>query len=119
MNECYGIPAELIARLCKVDVATARRWKRGATRPPETAKMILSADLGVFDPAFTGWKLRDGQLISPEGWSASPGDILALPLMRAQIASYQADQRRNRVLAMDEQPEPGAAPEIFTNRVTR
>jgi hypothetical protein len=40
MNECYGIPADVIARLCRVDVATARRWKGGVTRIPETAKMM-------------------------------------------------------------------------------
>jgi hypothetical protein len=72
--------------------------------------MILTRDLGVFDPAFSGWKLRDGQLFSPEGWPASRGEILALPLMRAQIAAYQSAQRQ--VQAMDEQPLPGAAPAI-------
>jgi hypothetical protein len=75
MSECYGIPAEVIARLCKVNVATARRWKRGATRMPEAAKMILSADLSAFSPAFAGWTLRGGKLVSPEGWEATPGDM--------------------------------------------
>jgi hypothetical protein len=107
MNECYGIPADQVAQMCRVNVATARRWKRGATRIPEAAKMILTRDLGGFDPAFSGWKLRDGQLFSPEGWAASPGEILALPLMRAQIAAYQSAQRQ--VQAMDEQPLPGVA----------
>jgi hypothetical protein len=34
--------------------------------------MILTGDLGAFDPAFRGWKLREGKLISPEGWEATP-----------------------------------------------
>ena len=115
MNECYGIPAEVIARLCKVDVATARRWKRGATRMPEAAKMILSADLGAFSPAFAGWTLRAGNLVSPEGWLATPGDILSIPLLRAQVAAYQARERV--VQAMDEQPLPGTAPLTAMSRV--
>jgi hypothetical protein len=104
---CYGLPAEEIARRCSVDIATARRWKRGASCPPQTALMILGEDLGCFDPAWKGWRIRKGQLISPEGWGANPGEIMALPLMRLQIQSYQRDQRI--VQAMDEQPLPGAA----------
>jgi hypothetical protein len=114
MNECYGIRAEDIARLCRVNVATARRWKRGATRIPEAAKMILTGDLGAFDPAFRGWKMRDGKLISPEGWEASPGDVLSIPLLRAQISAYQAKQRI--IEGIEEQPLPGAVPEIVAQR---
>ena len=111
MNECcYGIPAETIAFLCKVSIRTARRWKAGQRRMPETARMILASDLGCFDPAWRGWAFRDGKLISPEGWEASPGDVLSVPLMRAQISAYQAKERQ--VLAMDEQPLPGTAPAI-------
>ena len=110
MNECYGIPVEEIAWLCKVDVRTARRWKSGESRMPETARMILAGDLGCFDPAWRGWMLRDGKLISPEGWEATAGDVLSIPLMRAQINAYQAKERL--VLAMDEQPLPGTVPAI-------
>jgi hypothetical protein len=111
MNELYGIPAETIALLCKVSITTARRWKKGRRRMPETARMILAADLGCFDPAFRGWSIRDGKLVSPEGWEATAGDILTIPLMRAQISAYQAKERV--VLAMDEQPLPGAVPAII------
>jgi Phage protein len=72
--------------------------------------MILGNDLGCFDPAWRGWILRGGQLISPEGWEARPGDVLTLPLLRAQIATYQAKERA--ALAMDAQPEPGELPAI-------
>ena len=103
----YGIPAAEIARICQVDIKTARGWKKGSHRPPPSALMVLCGNLGVFDPAFQGWRLRDGKLVSPEGWTASPGEVLSIPLMRAQIASYQAEQRR--VQGMVEQPEPGTA----------
>ena len=111
MNEIlYGIPAETIALVCKVHVRTAARWKAGKTQMPETARMILLGDLGCFDPEWRGWAFRDGKLISPEGWTASPGDVLSIPLMRAQISAHQAKERQ--VLAMDEQPLPGAVPAI-------
>lgn len=72
--------------------------------------MILGGDLGCFDPAWRGWQLREGKLISQEGWEVTPGDVLSLPLLRAQIATCQARERQ--VLAMDAQPEPGELPAI-------
>ena len=110
MNACYGINAEEIARRCGVNLATAHRWKRGTSRIPKAAAMILSGDLGHLDPAWSGWVLRNGKLISAEGWEVTPGDVLSLPLLRAQIAGYQANERQ--VLAMDAQPEPGELPAI-------
>lgn len=77
---------------------------------PKTAAMILSGDLGQLDPAWCGWTLRAGKLISPEGWELAPGDALSLPLLRAQVAAYQAKERQ--VLCMEEQPRPGAAPMV-------
>ena len=120
-DACYGIPAEEIARRCRVDIATARRWKRGARRAPATSLMILAEDLGCFDPAWNGWRIRGAQLVSPEGWAASPGEILALPLMRAQITSYQRDQRiaKAELDALEEQPGPGAGLKDFAGRASR
>ncbi len=106
----YGLPAEEIARICRVSLTTAKRWKRGKNSPPAAALMMLANDLGAFDPAWSGWCLRNGALISPEGWTASPGDVLSIPLMRAQIASYQAAQRQTR--GIEEQPLPGSIPAV-------
>ena len=77
---------------------------------PATARMLIADDLGCFDREFRGWSIRDGKLISPAGWEASAGDILTIPLMRAQISAYQAEERV--VQAMDEQPLPGEMPAI-------
>jgi len=118
MNDCcYGIPAEEIARICGVSLTTAKRWKRSKTSMPKTSAMILNRDLGCFDPAWRGWTLRQGKLISPEGWEAMPGDVLSLPLLRAQVSAYQAEQRR--VHAMEEQPKPALAPELLATQAQR
>ena len=110
----YGISTKEIARICKVDLATARRWKRGATCLPETARMILSRDLGCMDPAWRGWTLRDGTLVSPENWIATPGDVLSIQLTQAQLSAYRTENRalKAELEAMDaaefpeEQPKP-------------
>lgn len=103
-----------IARLCKVDLTTARRWKRGAICPPETALMILAGDLGVFDPTWRGWTIRGETIYSPEGWEATMGDVRSLPLLRQINASYRSENRNLREmldvaegLAIEEQPLPG------------
>ena len=98
MNEpaLYGIPAETIALLCKVHVKTARRWKSGERKMPETARMILAGDLGAFDPAWHRWALRDGNLISPDGWEITVQDVLGSPLMRQQLAAYKRELEQLR-----------------------
>lgn len=110
MNELFGIPAEIVAAVCKVHIRTAARWKSGKTQMPETARMMIAGDLGCFDTAWRSWILRDGKLISPEGWEVDVGDVLSIPLMRAQISAYQAKERQGQ--ALDEQPLPGTAPAI-------
>lgn len=52
-------------------------------------------------------------MISPEGWEITVGDVLALPLMRQQLAAYQTELRlvKERVLMMQEQPLPEVWPD--------
>lgn len=108
----YGRNINEIAAICGVDLTTARRWKRGARRPPKSAILLISGDLGIFDPAWRGWIVRRGQLISPEGWEITTGEVLAVPLMRLQIAAYQRDLRAQQAaLSSQEQPLPEAWPE--------
>lgn len=109
----YGLSAKYIARVCGVDLSTARRWRRGATYPPKTALMLLSGDLGVLDSAWEGWRLYRGVLISPEGWRATPGDVLSIQLTQAQLSAYRDENRLLKedletaiVNAFEEQPTP-------------
>ena len=76
---------------------------------------MLEADLGVWDPKWRGWVLRNGKLISPEGIEATPGDVLSIPFMSSQVAVYQAEFRRIRdeVDALEEQPDPAETPVIW------
>jgi len=105
----YGITAEEIAMTCEVSFRTACRWKSGQTTMPPTARMLLCADLGCIDHAWTGWHIRKGLLISPEGWEISVNMIMGVPLMRQQIAAYQAEERKLK--DMPAQPEADVLPE--------
>lgn len=106
MSCVYGIPAEVIAECCGVDVSTARRWKSGASRLPHAAQLVLERDLGVFGRPWRGWRVDGKELVSPEGWRISVSDVLAVPLMRQQIATYQAEFRRAQLDEFEEQPLP-------------
>lgn len=107
--ELYGIPISELARICRVSLKTARRWKLGQTVPPKSALMLLSGDLGCLDPAWSGWIVRDGSLWSPEGWQVRMESVLAIPLLRGQLHALQSENRRFRRL--DIQPVQDA-PEV-------
>lgn len=112
--ELYGINIKEIARICAVSEKTATRWKDGTTCPPQTALWILARDLGCFSPPWRGWTIRGEELISPESWSITLNDVLASPLLRQQLAVYQAENRTLKadLAAMEgpqeDQPSPAA-----------
>jgi hypothetical protein len=70
--------------------------------------MLLESDLGCFDPAWEGWCLRKGKLISPEGIESTPGEVRSVPYMVSAMRAYQAEFRRIREEsdALEEQPTP-------------
>jgi hypothetical protein len=74
--------------------------------------MILTGDLGMLNPAWAGWCIRGEQLISPEAWAATPGEVRSIQMMRAQIQNYQLEQRiaRRTLEALEEQPAPADLP---------
>jgi len=109
-----------IVDLCGVDVTTARRWRRGAQRPPEWALPLLRGDLSFFDPKWRGWRLIRGDLVSPENWIITLGDVLAQRLVAAQIAAYQIENRALKQQIEDlkrggyeHQPTPAELGEVF------
>lgn len=111
----YGIPAEEIARICKVGIRTARRWKSGESEMPETAQMILAGDLGCLDREWRGWTIRNGVLTSPEGWQATPGHVRSLQMMGMTLGTYRRENAALKAAvkeleaewdAFEEQPSP-------------
>jgi uncharacterized protein DUF3653 len=107
--ELYGININEVARICHVSIKTATRWKNGTTCPPKSARLLLLGDLGCLDDAWAGWVVRRGALISPEGWEIKLNDVLAVPLLRAQIEAYKTAERQ--ILAIPSQPEIAEWPE--------
>ena len=106
----YGFKAELLAELCGVSVATARRWKAGTSRMPRLTAAALELGLVHFIRNWPGWKFEGEFIVSPDGWKVSRSDALAVPLMHGQIAALR--QRIAELEALtDTQPVPGAYPD--------
>lgn len=106
-----------LVEVCGVDISTARRWRRGSNLPPAYVLAYVNAkrqgDLGFLDPAWRGWVLRGGHLISPEGWEISMSDVLASRLHEAQLAAWRLEVRKLRaelanaeLARLEEQPTP-------------
>lgn len=108
----FGLSIKHIAECCAVDLTTARRWKRGAICPPQSALWVLTGDLGHLDPAWTGWRISRGRLVSPESWEIFINDVLAVPLLRHQLSAYQSENRNLKAAlahadmsSLEEQPQ--------------
>lgn len=91
--ELFAISIKEIARICQVSEKTAGRWKAGTACPPKTALWVLTGDLGYLGAPWKGWLIRGANLLSPEGWEITKNDVLASPLLRAQLAAYQSENR--------------------------
>ena len=95
----YGIRADTIADWVGCHITTARRWKRGEYPPPAAIQIIglrSSGNLGLVNPAWSGWCLKDDDLISPNGDKFAPDDIMAGPYWRTLVRAYQTEQRLPR-----------------------
>jgi hypothetical protein len=90
------ISADGLAQLTGAHITTARRWKRLPILPIWLARFVrvlVDGELAEIHRDWRGWRVVAGELIAPEGWTFTPGEIRALPFMRQQLAQYQALQR--------------------------
>ena len=94
MTMPFWTPAGLSGRVGVSDI-TLRRWKRSRRLPPWAAILIrlLDGELDAIDPAWRGWIIRRGELVSPENWCFRPGEVRSIPLMHASLAAYRSPMR--------------------------
>lgn len=114
-RDIFWPPAKDLAQRFGVDITTARRWRRGH-HAPRAVVLLVSGDLGVFDPIWEGWCVRDGILRSPEGFEATMSDVRSLPFVRLQVVTHRSENvklraenqelRQYAVPVIEEQPTP-------------
>lgn len=99
----YGVPVAVIAERCQVHPDTARRWKRTGNAPaPALAllRVLHDYDLGAIAPAWTGWCVRGGDLVSPEGDRFTPGMVRAGQYHRQRASDLERELRTPRQLPL-------------------
>lgn len=118
----FHFPISDIAAICGVDLSTARRWLRGASCPPPAALTLLQLmrkrDIGCFHAAWRGWTINPrGELCSPENWIATPGDVLSIQFLQAQLASWRLEAMKLREELAGPQMENQPAPDQWEFKV--
>ena len=64
------------------------------------AKDSRPTDLGDLDPAFAGFQLVDGQIVTPNGYSYPPGFLYAIPIRLQQVSELQRELATPRQLML-------------------
>lgn len=75
-----GLSRAETARLLRVSPGTVRRWERGHTQAPYSARAllaVLAGDLGTIGPEWAGFRLYGGLLHTPNGIYYSPAELQA------------------------------------------
>ncbi len=57
-------------------------------------------DLGKLDAAFAGFKIRNGQIITPNGYAYPPGYLYSIPIRMQLIAELERERRTPRQLLL-------------------
>ncbi|KKN49730.1 hypothetical protein LCGC14_0639800 [marine sediment metagenome] len=57
-------------------------------------------DLGELDPAFAGFILQDGQIVTPNGYAYPPGYLYSIPIRQQLIAELERERRTPRQLLL-------------------
>ena len=77
-------PDEL-AEAALTSETTSYRWIKEKKLPDVIQALLEHRVLGlIHDEAFEGWHVRDGALVTPSGWSITPGEIDGLTLIHQQ-----------------------------------
>jgi hypothetical protein len=95
-----------------VDRRTWMRWRRGQSRIPAAAlvllRMLVQGELPQGGEDWTGWRFHDGKLYSDLGDSYTPAELRALPMLYARLADAKLEIKRLRSAALAEPPRLGA-----------
>lgn len=66
-----------------------RRWHHSTPRCAINSLILNAGFLGALSEQWDGWRLFQGKLWTPSGWSIDPNEIMALPYQYALIAEYR------------------------------
>jgi hypothetical protein len=111
---CHGIPVDLIATWCAVDIQTARHYKAGTRTPGKAAFKLFSLHLsGQILPAdWDGFSFRDGQMWDPYGKPFTRGQLRLYGIAWQIFREYTRDDAERRAMLDDLMRTDGDAPRL-------
>jgi DNA-binding transcriptional regulator YiaG len=109
-REFTGKSREDVAQFLGVSLRTVGHWETGKARVPYAAYRLLRVALrgDMLDPAWQGYRIARGRLVTPEGYAFGPGDLAWLSLLVARagfqslaaIAANAREQAAPKALAL-------------------
>ena len=109
-REFTGKSREDVAEFLGVSLRTVGHWETGKARVPYAAFRLLRVALrgDMLDPAWQGYRIARGRLVTPEGYAFGPGDLAWLSLLVARagfqslaaIAANAREQAAPKALAL-------------------
>jgi hypothetical protein len=97
--DLYGVSTTLITQLTGVSLKTAQRWKLQGFAPPLGAQLLqlrLNSDLGNLAKPWTGFRLHNGLLWTPENASLTPDELRSVPYRREQLRALELAMNQPR-----------------------
>jgi Phage protein len=116
------LSAEELVRLTGAHISTARRWRQFGTMPPVIARalaLVQQSELGALHAEWQGWRVNErGELVSPEGWQFTPGDLRATRVLQRNGVEPGHDFEREREEVAAARERVLSAPERVANVTT-
>lgn len=103
-----NLSADQAAAFLGVHRTTYKRQEIGDSKVCKAAYISLMMLAGFLPGSFSGWRIINGKLYSPENVGHTPGEIRATEFRRKQIFELE---REIRVLQRQLNPEPEKTPD--------
>jgi DNA-binding XRE family transcriptional regulator len=81
------------ADLCGLHRTTYMRQEKGQRRVSVAVFRLIMMHNGYLPPPWQGWRLKAGQLLTPEGQGYSPGDVQSIFWTKQIIEGLKRDLR--------------------------
>jgi hypothetical protein len=95
--------AAAVAAALGISLRSARRYKAAGQLPFPYAVMwavLGCGDLGAIRPEWRGWRIHGGQIVTPDGYGFSPGELAAVPIRYQHLAALERERSEPRQLML-------------------
>ncbi len=88
----FNVDAASLVALAGCEISTARRWLRTRRMPRPIVRLVAllrGGELGELYPAWRGWRVQSGRLVSPDGYTFAPGELVSRAFLNANLSQVE------------------------------